>query len=88
MADVFNFERDKDQLIARLILQKALMYVQATDGWLDELITWHEAYIVVTYTSEGDKEVFKDTYDEIKRYLDEGILTPAEGDEDAFKPVT
>lgn len=80
MSNTFNFETDKNQIIARLILQKALMYVEATEGWLDDLITWHEADIVVRYTTDDDKVNFQSTYDEIKRYIDEEVLTPNDTD--------
>jgi len=69
-----EFSKDKNAIIARLILQKSLLYVELTEKWLDGFLSSKEARIVVKYAIESDKEAFKSVFDEIKGYVDDGTL--------------
>ena len=63
----------KDQIIARLILQKANMYVDYTEKWLDGFLSKKEAFHVHRYTVDEDKKEYHSAYEEIARYIDEGF---------------
>ncbi len=64
----------KDQIIARLILQKCVMYVEYTERWLDGFISRNELNHVMTYTHPSDVVVFQSVLDELENYWNEGIL--------------
>lgn len=70
----------KDQIIARLILQKSLLYVTYTEKWLDGFLTKKEVDFVVEHVVEGDKQAFDSIYEEVKDLFDNDIIKGVEDD--------
>jgi hypothetical protein len=64
----------KDQIIARLILQKCTMYVEYTEKWLDGFISKRELDHVMQYTHPSDCIVFHSVWEELEGYWNEGFI--------------
>lgn len=64
----------KDQIIARLILQKCALYVDLTEKWLDGFIGKKELDHVMIYAHPSDCKAFQWVWDELEGYWNEGII--------------
>lgn len=65
----------KDQIIARLILQKCALYVEYTERWLDDgFLSKKELNHVMLYTLPSDCKAFTSIWEELEKYYDEGII--------------
>jgi hypothetical protein len=58
-------DTQKDQIIARLLLQKSVLYVALTEKWLDGFLSKGEIEHVKNFACDEDKKVFADIYNEI-----------------------
>lgn len=68
-----DIDTQKDEIIARLLLQKANIYVEYTEGWLDGFLSKEESLHVRRYAIDEDKQLYQSTYEEIEGYIDEGL---------------
>ena len=61
-------ESQKDEIIARLLMQKFVLFVKLTEGWADDCLSENEINFVIKYLIEDDRVYFKDYYSEIETY--------------------
>lgn len=66
----------------RLIIQKAIMYVEFTERWLDDFLTYDEAKFVYDNITEDHREFFRSKDGIVQEILDlignEILLPPVE----------